>query len=202
MLQKKLPDYVVKNYGVSGYSVANVFALYNKKLELNKGDIVIYAYLSEHENRYRKSVLKAIHDSPFQMKNYIVLDENLNIKCLQNNYKLNPLCRYFVSINLLDDIYNEHTDNQKKAHKIAIEAIEKLNSLCNQHECTFILCGIESDSQTKLTIRELSNKNVQAFDISVDLGNNKYRLIDDDHPNANANKVFASKIYSILEGFL
>ena len=203
LLQQKLPDWQVNNYGISGYGIANVLTQIEKYFPPHKGDIYIYSYFTQHNNRYERTVLKMIYAQPklMGMLGYLTLNSNLATTFHAYDYKMFTLSRYSALINFLEDKWDGYLDKRDnfEAMAVAQKAINYLNNKCKKAGAILVIAGIRQHDGTAKMLNYCNEQKILSTDISVDLTNNKFNQMPfDDHPNSYSNILFANRLNKFL----
>jgi hypothetical protein len=202
-LQKLIPNYQIENYAVPGYGVSNVFIQLKNRVQVESGDIVLYAYFAQHNNRYERRVLKMMYgrEDLIGSIGYILLDHSLQPMNNKYDYELWALSPYSALINLLEDRFNAFADNRENqpSTAIALKAVSEMNDWCKKKRCIFVLIAVQDDSETKQMLHSFTQSGIHCLDISVDLNDPRYySLPNDRHPNTTANRIFTERIYNYL----
>jgi hypothetical protein len=208
IIQDSLFGYNVMNYAIPGYGVANIFNQIMYEVPPDSGDILIYAYFNQHNNRYERKVLKMLYAQPKLMGSmgYIVFSNDKEGRLIAEfqpyNYKMYLLSPYSSIINLLEDGKNILLDRSAnlKSQSFAFEAIKRIDIACRKRGATFILAGIQRGDGTEKMLDFCKSNDILNVDIAVDLNDNTYNQMPyDNHPNAFSNKIFAQRIMDFLK---
>jgi len=210
LLQDSLSDFWVKNYAIPGYGVANVYTQITTMFLPDSGDLCIYSYFKQHDNRYIRSVLKMMYANLKIMGSlgFMRLSEQsgeITSVFQPYNYKMCFLSPYSALANLLEDSYNSFIDKQENLvyEELAQKAVFAMDSFCKSRGATFVLYGIQRDDGTEKMLNFCSEHKILSLDISVDLNDNKFNQMPyDNHPNAYSNRLFAKKILRHLSSFV
>ena len=210
LLQEKLPDYEVVNFGVDGYSTAQ--SLIQLREALAKGTrpaLVILSYASFHDVRntltrtWIKVRLTAGAGYAYGVVNlpYARLSKDNTPEILYQPLEYHPdlLLRSSALANLLDDTYNENLEKTYHSLEVTHALIDEISSLCKANGIEFVLAGIFSDPATQAMLEHFKEKGIETVDISVDLSRKENtNLPYDGHPSAIANKEYARKLEVFL----
>ena len=121
-LQNLLTDFQVKNFGIAGYGIANVYKQMTYLVRPNLGDICIYSYFKQHNNRYGRIVKKMMYANPQIMGSlgFLEIDKNevgqLVTTFQPFNYKMFFLSPYSSLVNLVEDrinLYLEYKEEER-----------------------------------------------------------------------------------------
>jgi len=211
LLQNKLKDYEVVNYGGAAYSTLQNLIQFRDSLEKeNKPELVILAYASFHDmrNTGTRAWMKAL------ITNGGPLVDGLNLPSVRlsgNNqlelvyvplvYHTVPFARYSALANYLDDLYNSLLIDGYRDHEISRVLIENISYYCSIKGIKFVLAGICPDYATAEMLEYFNRKGTMAVDISVDLSiKENNNLPYDNHPSAIANEQYERKLEAYLCG--
>lgn len=201
LLQSALPGFRVYNHAVAGYGVVNAYLQIKELIQADSGDIVLYAYIGEHDNRYTRRAFKKLHPSREAFRNirFLSADTSLNISYYGYSYSPWPLISHLALVNTAENLYLRHLDGEAEKHLISERIVFNMMSMCRRKGAVFVFAGISNDRETGDMLRFCSENGIPAVDISVDLNDNQYNLMPyDDHPNAEANSLYKNGIIEFL----
>lgn len=201
LLQKKLIGYRVNNYAVPGQGMAQNFVKMTRQVPIDSGAIIVYAYIRGHDFKTNHANRKKMYPSRNQLKGYyyLYLTESLEVVKTQYDYKPWPLIQYSALMNFLEDRYLAFLDNDKSRHKASKKAVLYLNEFCKKKQAKFIFTILDGADVSLDMLSFCKQNNIDCVDLSVDISNLKYNLMPyDDHPNFEANKLYAEKLYGYL----
>jgi hypothetical protein len=201
LLQSELPGFRVYNHAVGGYGTVNAYLQVKELIEADSGDIVLYAYIGEHDNRYTRRAFKKLHPSreTFRDIRFLSADTSLRISYYAYSYSPWPLISHSALVNTLENLYLRHLDGELEKHLISERIVLNMMSMCRRKGAMFVFVGISDDRETGNMLRFCSENGIPAVDISVDLNDDRYNLMPyDDHPNALANSLFKDRIMVFL----
>ncbi len=204
LLQQMLPERDVRNYGVPGYGVANVYIQMKEIFAPDSGDVCIYAYFTQHNNRFERSVVKMMYGHADIKSNfgYLLMDNNLRSAFYKYDYRLVPFSRHSSLMNFADDQWNHALDksDNRKAEGVAKKIVAEMNRECRRRGAVFILAAIRQKDGSEDMLHFCRNNGIRATDISVDLTDTAFNQMPyDDHPNAYANTLFAERLCRFLK---
>lgn len=132
LLQKKLPQYEVNNYGSPGYGIANIVAQITSLPKPDTGDIFLLAYSPEQNYRLQRGIMKEVSAHP-EINNQISfmgLTDSLQPFVYTNNYHMWALSPYSALCNFVEDQWNNYVDadQTEKAKFTTQKAIRYLNN--------------------------------------------------------------------------
>jgi len=214
LLQKKITDYEVVNFGVNGYSTLQSLIKFREALEnWNKPDLVILNYASFHDERNTGARvwikgLRTNADSHFSTLKVPIMRFMKNNKpeiiYMPWESHLGSLAHHSALANYLDSIYNSLLDDTDyNSHEISKVIIKEFSDLCNIKGITLVIAGIglNSDYQTTEMLDYFNKQGVLTADISLPSGIKENKNLPcDTHPSAIANKQFEQKIEMFLCG--
>jgi hypothetical protein len=208
MLQERIPDYEVVNFGVGGYSTLQSFLQFREALAKAKvkPKIVVIDYASFHDERnvcsrgWRKAIL------PFNKLGSVSLprgwlDANgkLHYATEPVAYTAFPFMRHSALMHFLEMKYDEYQFNTLHAHDVSKAILLEFSDLCKTNHIPFVVAGITSEPQTLDVLQYCADRGILTTDISVDLSIKENTLYPvDNHPSAKANFQYAKKLFSFL----
>ena len=214
LLQEKLKDYEVVNFGVMGYSNLQSLIQFREALEKwNKPDLVIinYAAFQDVRNTGTRYWIERMRTSA----GYYLRSIKVHFMRFMKNNKpeiiympweshLGYLARYSALANYLDSISNSLLDDTDyNSHEISKVIIKEFSDLCKIKGITLVIAGIglNSDYQTTEMLDYFNKQGVLTADISLPSGIKENKNLPcDTHPSAIANKQFEQKIEMFLCG--
>jgi len=208
LLQEIMPDYEIINFGQEGYSTLQSLIQFEEAIKnRNIPGLIIVAYASFHDPRnsclrsFRKTLVPVSHLGPLFYP-YARFDRNGNLRRYMSEfvYKELPLTRHSAFISLLEEPFSKIEDFFIRSHDISKALIKEFYNLCKEHNVDFVVAGIVSDPLTKDMLEYCEDQGISNTNITVDLGaKENTNLPFDNHPNVNANKMYAQKIFSFLK---
>ena len=174
-LQKLMPQFKFRNQAVMGYGVPNNFVQVNQLKEVRRGDLVIYIYHADQDNRYslknQKSALNIIaSNKSFTNYHYLTLDSNLTTHLHKYNYTLWPLSEHSALINYLENAYNNFRDSKTNNNSISRKAILAMHQKCTSLGLRFWVVCWKSDQLSLETLDYLNNNGVKTMHVPVVIG--------------------------------
>jgi hypothetical protein len=205
ILQQKLPQYKIVNFGVDGYGTLQPLIQFQGALkERKKPKFVILTYAHFHDQRntfvrYWRKNLSTVHGRVAYPHAWIDQDGDLIYSMAKVEYHEFPFVRYSAFINFLDNQYNRLEDLLRHSHKVSKAIIKEFSELAKENEVELIVAGIVSSGITRKMLRYVRNEGIIATDISVDLKiKENTNLPHDPHPSAIANEQYATKLADFL----
>jgi lysophospholipase L1-like esterase len=211
LVQEKIPEYEIINFGVSGYgTIHSLIQIQNALKIMQKPKIIILTYASFHDSRNtfskaRRRIVSAWNFLGTVTQPYAYLDKNRKLVLHRADkvvYSPWPFARYSAFINYLEQKYIIYESRQLNPHLISKLLIKKINNICKEENITLIVAGIKENPQKKMkNILKFCNRlNIPTVDISVDLSKREYNNLPiDAHPNALANQKYAEKLFMFLK---
>ncbi|PSB35941.1 hypothetical protein C7B69_05185 [filamentous cyanobacterium Phorm 46] len=207
LLQAKLPQYEIVNFGVNGYGTLHSFIQFKEALKQgNKPKIAVIAYAGFHDRRNtllraRRKQMAAWNKLGILLQPDARLDgkDNFTYTMTKLEYDEWPLMRVSALVNFLEVNYNQFEEGLYKSHDVSKAIIEEFNRLAEANGVKLVVAGINAGSAKML--EELSQEGIATVDISVNLkipANNN--LPHDLHPSAVANRQYADKLENFLQG--
>ena len=207
LLQEKLPQYEIVTFGVNGYGTLHSFIQFKEALKQgNKPKVAVIAYAGFHDRRNtllraRSKQMAAWNKLGILFQPDARLDgkSNFTYSMTKLEYDEWPLMRISALVNFLEVNYNQFEEGLYKSHDVSKTIIEEFNRLAEANDVKLVVAGINAGSAKML--EELSQEGIATVDISVDLkipANNN--LPHDLHPSAIANRQYAAKLDSFLQG--
>ena len=207
LLQSKLPQYEIVNFGVNGYGTLHSFIQFKEALKQgNKPKIAVIAYAGFHDRRNtllraRKKQMVTWNKLGILLQPDARLDgkNNFTYSMTKLEYDEWPLMRVSALVNFLEVNYNQFEEGLYRSHDVSKAIIEEFNRFAEANGVKLVVAGINAGSAKML--KELSQEGIATVDISVDLkipANNN--LPHDLHPSAIANRQYAEKLETFLQG--
>lgn len=206
LLQEKLPQYEIVNFGVNGYGTIHSYIQFEEALKQgNKPNIAVIAYAGFHDrrntfSRARRKQMAAWNKLGFLLQPDAKLNKQkgFTYSMALLKYRELPLMRVSALMNFLDNNYNQFEEGYYRSHEVSKAIIKQFNYLAEANGVKLVVAGINPGSAKML--EELSGEGIATVDISVDLkipANNN--LPHDLHPSAIANWQYAQKLESFLQ---
>ncbi len=208
LIQKKLTNYDVLNFGVNGYGTVQSFFQFRKFLkQFQKPSVVVatYAYFHDERNTFLRLWRKAI--VPYNKLGqvtppYARFDKDGNLIFFRNpvHYTEFPLQRISALMHFMEQKYDDYEDINIKSHFVTKAVIETFANECKTNGIDFVLASITRGKINSDVIEFCKSKGIKAVDISVSLSESANRNLPyDDHPSAIAHKQYADKLLNYLK---
>ena len=211
LLQEKLPNFEIVNYGVSGYSTVGSLIQFKKALEKNKKPkviVVTYSYFHDQRNVFSRSWKKALWPSGklgALSYPYVFLDDEKKLHYLTGKvqYIEFPFARKFRLINTLDDKLNRFVDEISNSHEVTKALLREFYDEAVRNNIKVIFATFYNDPISKDNSIYAKNLGMATIDISVDYSDKRFtNLPHDAHPSAFANQIYAEKLGAEIEQVL
>lgn len=212
LLQKNLPNYTIRNYGVGGYSTYHSLMQLQDCLantpEKKYPKKIILAYASFHNQRNTAS--------PFWMKSiscnkkmielqypYVRLIDSKLVSYRQKiGYSEFLGAKTFATIHTLETGINRQKNKLLNSQAVTLRLIEKIKDLCDENHIEFILFAIDNETDTYHILGVLYKQIPQLNTIMapIDLYSEEHTFLPyDPHPNKNGHKIYAKALTEWLE---
>jgi hypothetical protein len=211
LLQEKIPEYEIKNYGVCGYG--NIHSLIQIKEFLKESPkpkmiIVTYATFHDSRNTFSRARRKAVSHWNFLgplTQPYASLKEDGQLKLHRADevvYRQWPFMQFSALIHYFEKKYNSREIQVAQPFEVSQAVLSEIFSICKKNGITLIVAGIKDNLQNRMKkmLDFCKQSGMVTVDISVDVENEKYtHLPYDAHPNELANRIYAEKLFSFLK---
>ena len=219
LLQKKLPNFKVKNYSVNGYGSFQSLLMLEEIFKKNKKvKLVIYSYMWHHQTRNygNASWLQAL--SNFKSHTHVSLpyarlDKNNNlIRYKPIKYFKLPLRKYSVLITKIEKkimrakLFSLNIDEIKITQKI----IHEMKLLAEKNASKFAFVNLDPPSESirvsgknhLVSYNKFTKKNkIKLIDCGYEL-TEEHRVKSDGHPNNKGHTLYADCIYKDAKNLL
>ncbi len=208
-IQSNFPNLNVKNYGLGGYGLNQVYLQIKHKIQQQDiPNYLVINYASFHDERnglsrnwrkrfapyFNNKILGGVDWPTISYTNQLLVD----YKKLE--YKEWPFIRYLAIIHCLEQLHNNLIENEKENQRLSIEIIKEIFNWSKQHNFELLVTGIDQTPKTKFVLDQLHSLGINVLDVSIDLTNEIYNFQPlDHHPNHRANTIFAQKIIDYME---
>lgn len=212
---QKLRNEKINNFGISAHGLLQFYLLLKEHSMNNlKPNIAIIHYASFHNNRNILTKLKQIEMERYSSNKakldsisfpYMKLNNDNVLEIYyekHKKYKETPLIKYSAIINSIDKliVYIEDYKTNKNEALTNQILMKKIINLCKEQHITLIVLGLTNDKITKAMLKLCQDNDIYSQDISKGLDTQEYKLSqNDNHPNAKACQVYASRVNEILD---
>jgi hypothetical protein len=208
LLQQRLPDYELINFGVNGYgTIQNLIQLREALKNGAAPKVVVLTYASWHDARNTfirgrgKMLAPAASLGPVNQP-YAWLDGRGQLKVASDilGYREFPLMRYSALMNALEESYDRYEERHAQSHEITKAIIKEFADLCKARGIELVVAGLTSDPTTLDMLSYCKSQGLKTVDIWVDCLNIKENnnLPYDSHPSAIAHRQYAQKLELFL----
>ncbi len=207
ILQSKLEDYKIINWGTSGYGTIHFYLQLKEALEReNKAEVVIINNADFHFERNSFSYNRRRNVSRWNFlgnlnQPFCNINDKGSLDILYSEVEYSPwtLSRFSPLAYFLQKKYEFYLDREKREQEATITGmlLDNIIALCKDGQISLILSNIAGDSE--LFQKSAQKNQIPYLDISVDMSleentNHPY----DGHPSHQANEAYAEKIHSFL----
>jgi len=206
LIQERLKDWKIINFGVSGYSILQAYLQFKEALSKESAPpIVILAYGSEiHDKRNtltrqrKKSFSRLERTSPYMVPcGRINENDELEIKYDSTKYIGYPFSSHLALMKRLEYRYDIRYDNRLKSKEVSKRILLQFKQLCDEVQSAFVVAGIHEGKDTQKMLEFCKQQGMKTINISVERGsehpeNSHYP--HDDHPSPLAHRKYADKL--------
>lgn len=208
-VQQSLPEFDVRNYGVSGYGDLHSLLQFGEDASLEQAPaIAVLAYASFHDSRNtflrskRKMVAAYNKLGPVTMP-YARLVDKGELKILMDSVAFwePPLMRQSALVYLIERKYNEWEELRNESHAVSEAIVLELAKRAAHVGTDLIVAGINNAPRSLDMLHFASRNGIHSVNISVDLSAGKSGSFQtpEGHPNALAHKHFAQMLVEYLK---
>jgi len=207
LLQTKLKNFEVVNWGVNGYGTLHFYLQLKAALERGaKPKMVVINHAHFHHERnffsynHRLSVSKwnflGRLNQPYAL---LTNNDEIKIKHSKVEYQVWSLSKKYTLVYFFQRCLERFLDGQmhRDSRKITQLLLDQIAELCKDNQVDLLISNIAGPP---VFIEEYCLENTLPFvDISLDLTQHQYTNEPyDRHPNARANIIFAERLYRAL----
>ena len=207
LVQERLPDYEVVNFGVGGYGTLHSFLQFREALGHGPAPkVAVIAYGSFHDarntlNRYRmKGVTLTAGPGRVRLPcARIGRDGGLEIFTVEADYyRPWPLQSRLAFVHFLEESANRRELLRARSHSVSKAIVAEFKRLADRHGTALVVAGIFRSPETADMLRFARSEGIERVDISVRDAPEFQNLPHDAHPNARANRRFAERLTAFL----
>lgn len=207
LLQERLPDYEVVNFGVGGYGTLQSLLQFREALgRAPAPKVAVVAYGSFHDarntlNRYRMKgiTLTGGRASVALPCARIGTGGALEIFSVEaDHYRPWPLQSRLAFVHFLEESANRRELLRLRSHDVSKAIITEFKRTADRHGITLVVAGIFRSPETADMLRYARSEGIERVDISVRDAPEFQNLPHDAHPNARANRRFADRLAAFL----
>lgn len=206
LLQERLPDYEVVNFGVSGYGTTHSLLQFKEALQAKRPKVAVLAYGDLHDirNTFARQLRK--HFAPWNKLGplqypYARIDGSGTLRYSMGKveYREFPLMRCSALVHFIEQKYNNFEERCLRIHLVSEALVEEMARLAKEREVKLVVAGITDSRGTLDMLKFAKEHGIASVDISVDLRvKENTNLPHDGHPSAVANKKYADKLEAYL----
>jgi hypothetical protein len=207
LLQARLPQYEVVNYGVEGYGTLHALIQLREALTTQRRPhVVVYAYASLHDERNtflrdrRKTIAPRNRLGPL-LQPYVRLDRHGHLRAdmATVEYTEFPFMRYSAFVHLLEMTYNGLEDAWSHSHQVSQRLVLEMAELAEQYHVKLVLATIAEDARSREMLAFAQAQGLMGVDISVNSNRHEYTNgPHDSHPSPLANLHYAERLETFL----
>lgn len=200
LLQQRLQDYKIVNFGVGGYGTIHSLLQYREALELKRPRLAILAYAGFHDERntlartWRKAAIPNSQLESLKLPYALSTDDGGVQYHLGTNtvYREFPLMKQLALSHYVEGYWNAAEGKLLQSHQVSEALIMEMAKLSEEHHVKFMVAAIAPDQQM---LNFAEQQGIPTVDISVDRKVREYQNHPHDpHPSAAANKLYAAKL--------
>ncbi|MDY6903055.1 MAG: hypothetical protein SWH61_00070 [Thermodesulfobacteriota bacterium] len=208
-LQDKMPEMKVLNYGVQAYGTYQSLLMLEHILpETSRPSVVIYGFMGHHLERntapqYWRAIMNRCSGPAVYMP-YVSLDEKKNlVRHAPVTFDPGPFIRHLETLKLIYLFYELKFDKPRNTHGIMQRLLLEMRDRCRTYNCQFIVAFLNAppDIETVYT-RFCRNNEINAIHYDLRGFQQEDLQIDDGHPNAILNTLWADQTFTALSTML
>jgi hypothetical protein len=202
LLQQRLPEYNVVNFGVSGYGTIHSLLQFRDALKTKTPKVALLTYAGFHDERNtfarsrRKTIVPWNKLGPL-VQPYARLDSAGHLQYFVSAvvYPEFPLMRHLALSHFLEIKYDQSEPTWLRSHQVSEALIAEMAKVATANGVTFAVAIISDAGKLNLPAPEP----VPIVDITVDLKRpENTNLPFDSHPSAVAHVKYADKLERFL----
>jgi hypothetical protein len=207
LVQERLPDYEVVNFGVGGYGTLQSLLQFREALgRWPAPKVAVVAYGSFHDarntlNRYRmKGITLTAGSASLRLPcARIGSDGALEIFSVEADYyRPWPLQSRLAFVQFLEESANRRELLRLRSHDVSKAIINEFKRTAARHGITLVVAGIFRSPETADMLRFARSEGIERVDISVRDAPEFQNLPHDAHPNARASRRFADRLAAFV----
>lgn len=203
LLQNKLPQYEIVNFGMDGYSTLQSLMQLEEALASGaRPQMAILAYGSFHDQRnvlsraWEKSV-GAFDVLDGVLYPYLRIDSVGQVVEGRSplNYQPWPLQKTLAFVHFLETEDNYRQEKQMGANEITELLISRFLARCHQFQIQSLVAGIYQQERTTEVLAKIAAYRIPTIDLSLPPDEPMYRVsLSDGHPNKQAHEIYAQRL--------
>ena len=207
LLQQRMPDFQIVNFGVSGYGTVQSLIQMQRALDSGRRPaaiILAYAHFHEVRNTFVRKRRKQVAPRNYlgaldHPRARLAPDGTLQIEVVRVAYDAFPLQRRSALVHAIEMLYNDFEAWQARSQDVTLALIERTAAVAGQAGIPFAVAGITDSRHTGEMLARAQNRRIQTVDISTDLDREGYtNKPHDPHPSALATQIYAAKLGAYL----
>ncbi|HEX8920348.1 MAG TPA: SGNH/GDSL hydrolase family protein [Pyrinomonadaceae bacterium] len=208
LLQEKLPDYEVVNFGVSGYGTLHSLIQLREAIQSGRRPrlaVIVYASFHDVRNTFirirRKMLATSTHLGPLNQP-YATLGKDGKLQLWMDTLEFRefPLMRHSALVHALEEAYDRYEERHSRSHEVTKAIIKEFSDLCEANRIELVVAALTSDPTTKDMLDYCRSEGIKTTNMWVDYLNIKENnnLPFDSHPSALAHRQYEQKLESFL----
>ncbi len=208
LLQQRLQDYQIVNFGVGGYGTINSLLQYRDALGLKRPKLAVLAYAGFHDERntlartWRKVAAPNSKLESLKLP-YALLANDGGLQYHRDTdfaYTEFPMMKQLALSHYVEGHWNAAQVQLLQSHQVSEALVMEMARLSQEHQVKFLVAAISPDQQM---LKFVDQHGIPNVDISVDRKINEYKnLPHDPHPSAAANRLYAAKLEPAIRAAL
>ncbi|MEX2402863.1 MAG: hypothetical protein WD625_01955 [Balneolales bacterium] len=216
LMQKKLPDFQVLNFGVNGFSTIQSLIQFRKALQKRRKPkyiIVAYTHLHDKRNTLVRSWRKIIESHQKAEAGIgpgatafpcgkIDCEGNLVYERRPIGYKAFPLMRHSALMHCLEGMFNRMQEWSFNSHLVSRSVMEEFMKTCEQNGLKLIVAGLDDSVDTKNMLIYCKREGISSVVMPIDLQGHEHH----DHrdvmlSNAVRNQKYAERLVRFIKSY-
>ncbi len=209
LLQERMPGYVIRNFGTSGYGTVSSLLQFKRALRERerKPKLVVYAYGQFHDprnvaRRFRRKGVAPVNFLGDKRLPYAELkrDGSLVFSAEPIEYTEWPFMRRSAFVHYLEMAYNDLEQDAHQARAVTEALIKEFERVATENGILFMVVTVKPDVPMLIFLK---NAAIYYGDISFDLNDpTMWNLPHDMHPSPLANRRYADGLRLLVERLL
>jgi lysophospholipase L1-like esterase len=203
LLQERMPEYNVVNYGVSGYGTIHSLLQFREALKTRTPRVAVLAYANFHDERNtfersRRKIMVAYNKLGPVVQPYARLDRAGRLEYFLSTvvYPEFPLMRHLALSHFIEMKYDEREPRWLRSHQVSEALITEMAREAKAKGVTFVVANINGTTELNLPAAD----SIPVVDIALDptIPENT-NLPFDAHPSATAHAKYAARLEAFLK---
>lgn len=208
LLQQRLQDYQIVNFGVSGYGTIHSLLQYRDALGLKRPKLAVLAYAGFHDERntlartWRKVAAPNSKLESLKLPYALLADDgglqyHLGTDVVYTEF---PMMKQLALSHYVEGHWNAVEGKLLQSHHVSEALILEMARLSQEQQVKFLVAAISPDQQM---LKFVDQHGIPTVDISVDRKVREHQnLPHDPHPSALASKLYAAKLEPAIRAAL